>query len=174
MRVLVSESREPELREVPTIAKGMPADWTFADAATAGVDVCGPRYLSPPIRGFTCHIARSENVQCAPAGSAIIGPQRIREGYESRLAGMFASPAITRRTLRRQVFYRRSRQRSVLPLDLSRAHGEGKKCPLFSNRRGRSRSRLSSLSALPAGKLARNSSVAGNFKHCFSSLALDR
>jgi hypothetical protein len=30
----IFEGREPELHDVPTIAKWKPADWTFADAAT--------------------------------------------------------------------------------------------------------------------------------------------
>ena len=87
---------------------------------------------------------------------------------------MFASPAVARSALRRQVLYWGGRERSLLPSDLPGADRERKKRPLFSQRRSCRRSGLSSLSALPAGELPRHTGLAGNVQYSFASVAFDR
>ena len=87
---------------------------------------------------------------------------------------MFASKTVTRCSLRRQVLYWSDRQWGLLSSNLPSAYCEREERPLLSDRRGSSGGRLSPLPALPARKLARNSGMAGNFKHGFASFATDR
>ena len=87
---------------------------------------------------------------------------------------MFAGAPDPRSPLRRQVLHRSRRKRCLLSFDLSCAYREGKERSLFSEcGRGRG-SRLSPLFAVPSREFARNSSVAGNLKHGFTSIAFDR
>jgi len=94
--------------------------------------------------------------------------------HESGLADLFASQSDARCALRRQVFHSCAEHRNLLSSDLPRAHREGEQRPLLPERRGCSRSRLSSLPSVPAGKLPRNPGLAGNFKHGFTGFAADR
>src|SRR5258705_8251264 len=87
---------------------------------------------------------------------------------------MFASETVTRCSLRRQVLYWSDRQWGLLSSNLPSTYREREERSLLSDRRGRSRGRLSPLPALPTRKLARNSGMARNFKHGFASLATDR
>src|SRR5882724_1607551 len=82
---------------------------------------------------------------------------------------MFASAAFARSPLRRQVFYWRDRQRSLLPSDLSCTDREREECPLLPECRRRGGSRFSSVPALPSGEFAGNSGMDGNFKHGLES-----
>ena len=114
---------------------------------------------------------------CSPKTSSVFGTldyHRIREGYESGLAGVFASSAFTGCPFRREILYRCDRQSGLLSFDLSCAYSKRKELSLFSERgRGRG-SGLSPLPPLPTRKFARNSGVVRNFKHSFTCFAADR
>jgi len=86
---------------------------------------------------------------------------------------MFASSIDARRSLRRQVFYCCTHERRLLPLDLSGAAGKRKKYPILFHRRCSVRSGFSSLSALQARMLTRNSRLVGDAKYGFARFALD-
>src|SRR6266496_2341270 len=143
----------------------MPTDWTFADL---NADVWTFTDLAP---------SSSDSLDCGPKTSGMFGTvdyHRIRDGYESGLAGMFAGEAGTGCPFRRQVLYWRDRERGLLPSDLSRADRKGEKRPLLSERRGSSGGRLSPLSALPAREFSWNAGMVGNFQHSFASSTADR
>src|ERR1700733_12179680 len=94
--------------------------------------------------------------------------------YDARYADLFASPAVTRSSLLRQVLHRGSGQSCLLPVDLPRADGERKERSLLCYGGGRRGSWFSALPALPSRVLARNSGLAWNVQHGLASLAPDR
>ena len=96
------------------------------------------------------------------------------KNHDAGFASVFTSKAVARSPLRRQVFHWCTQHQNLLPLHLSCTHSERKKRLLLSNGRGGGGSGVSSLSALPAGMFARNSSLAGNIQHRFASIAPDR
>src|SRR5437588_11296923 len=75
----------------------------------------------------------------SPAGIQSVGALRI---HDAGLANLFTCEIVTGSSFRRQVFYWRAQHENLLPPDLSGAYGPGKKCPVFSQRRRRGRSRL--------------------------------
>jgi hypothetical protein len=98
---------------------------------------------------------------------------RFCESYEFGSACVFAGATLARSALRRQVFYRRDWQWGLLPFDLSSSYGKRKEHPVFSECVCGRGSRLSALSAMPAGEFAGNSGMAGNFSDGFAGFAPD-
>lgn len=148
-----------------TLAKSMPASWTFADLDPIALDISGPRPCS-----------RDElpiGVRKRPSSTAT-STMMGRHRYESGLAGLFPGAAVTRSALRRQILYWSDRQQGLLPSDLSRSYRERKKRTLFSERGGCSRSRLSPLPPLPSREFAGDTGLAGNFQHRLKSSPPDR
>ena len=143
----------------PNIANRMAVGWTVPDA--------NPRKRLP-----------SESVQYVGKVHLLLVGCRAHwfsSGmYESGLADLFAGTAIPRSPIRRQVLYRCHRQWGLLPFDLPGSNCEGKERPLFSQRGCRRRSRISSMSTMPAGEFARNTGVDGNFHHGFTGPPPDR
>jgi hypothetical protein len=138
--------------------------WTFADAVPIE-NQCGSVNLgTDTLRSV---------VRKRPVGFQKAAMMDSRQ-YETRLASLFPGAALARCALRRKVFYWSARQPSVLPLDLSCAHCEGEECPIFPERGRRGGGWFSSLSALPAGMLAWNSSMARYAQHCIARFAVDR
>src|ERR1700684_2231926 len=90
------------------------------------LDVCGRCYRQKRtfpgvnVAGRTW----SENVQLSARNRLLL----IAERYDYRLACLCACWAVARYGIRRQILYRRERQRSVLPSDLPGADRERKKC----------------------------------------------
>src|SRR5690242_5521785 len=94
--------------------------------------------------------------------------------HGTRLEGLFASAAIARPTIRRQVFHRSSWKRGVLPLHLPCSHCERRKCALFPDGGGRGGSWLQTVFAVPSGVLARNPGMGGNAEYGFTRASADQ
>lgn len=99
--------------------------------------------------------------------------QRVLKNDESGLAGLFAGTAFARCAIRRQVFYWRAGEWSVLPVDLSRADGEREELPVLCDGCCSGGSRISAVFALPAGMFAGDTGVDGNFGNGFAGSAAD-
>src|SRR5262249_9116379 len=104
----------------------------------------------------------SENVQSWRGAS-------YKDWHEARSAGRLPRAAVAGSALRRQVLHGRSEHADLLPVDLSRADGEGEERPVLSVGRGRRGGRLSAVPALPSRVLAGNARVARHVEHGFES-----
>src|ERR1039458_1759427 len=94
-------------------------------------------HAMPSLRTLTGSLAkRTARViwrEKSPSGYVVtkgLQTENLGWRYESGLAGMFASTAVTRCALRRKVLYWGDRQRRLLPFDLPCADREREKCPL--------------------------------------------
>src|SRR5215467_8498769 len=89
----------------------------------------------------------------------------VRREYGPELADLFPSEAVARRALRRQVLRGRPQHGNLLPSNLPRPHRQGEQRALLSERRGRRRSWLSPLPAVPPGMFSWNSRLVRNPQH---------
>src|ERR1700733_5212365 len=157
-------------------------------------DVCGLRYLSH--RRSRLRLSRKGNRVEGEKGccwhlrtssqrsSRVLVRKRLSlpwqraimasEDDDPRPPNLFSRPPLARSALRRQIFYRRCRQRSLLPLHLSRAYRQRKELPLLPNCRRCGRSRLSSLSSLSPRMFARNPCLAWYIEPRLPCLAAHR
>ena len=127
--------------------------WTFADIAPDNLDIRGPHCRPrqcPTGPRFWGRSAREVGSKRSPRRKKALtrfrqpGPKTSTllrwSGYHglriygTGLASVFASETVARCALRWQVLYRCAHQSSLLSIDLSCSHREGKKCTLLSQR----------------------------------------
>jgi hypothetical protein len=87
---------------------------------------------------------------------------------------MFTGAAGAGCALRRKIFYRRAQHESVLPADMSGAHVQGRKHPLFPDGGSGCGSWISSVLAVPAGMFAGNFGMRWDKEHGGAGAAADR